>query len=227
MEGQEGIERQEGMQGQERSIEVDQLPQAVQETLQEDYEDWNASEAFLASDPEEGTFYKIKLENGEEGTKIVKISTDGEVIDEEDGDQYDTREQDGFEYTPVSFIPDNHKKQGKQGHQGQHGQHGMEAQQGTSVEIDQLPQAVQETLQEDYEDWRPADARLVTDPEEYEDGSFYKVRLNKTDDGEQETKIVKIASDGEVIDEEDLDDEGLFDGDDNNNENDNRRGRRY
>jgi methionyl-tRNA synthetase len=80
----------EGMQAQERAVEINQLPQAVQETLQEEYEDYEPTEAFLASDPEEGTFYKVKLNNTQEGeTKTVMISTDGEVIDEEDGEEFD------------------------------------------------------------------------------------------------------------------------------------------
>jgi hypothetical protein len=241
-------QRQGRMQGQERSIEVNQLPQAVKETLQEEYQDWTPAEAFLASDPEEGTFYKVKLNNTQEGeTKTVKISTDGEVIDEMEGEQSEGQKQkDGREYTPVSFVPDHHKGQGRQGRQGQegqhgrqgqegqHGQHGMEGQRsmdeyGRSIDVDQLPQAVQETLQEDYEEWRPTAARIVTDPEEYEEGSFYQVILNKTDEGEQENKIVKISTDGEVIDEEDLDEDGWFDGDEGlfDGDNDEPRDRRY
>ena len=189
---------------QERSIEVTDLPQPVQETLQEDYEDWRPTEAFLSSDPEEGTFYKVKVQNTEDAqeTKTLKIATDGEVIDEEEGERKDKQQhqQRDRQYAPAAQEQERGQQERGQQERGQ--QH---MQQEREVEITDLPRQVQETLNEDYEDWRPASAQLTSDPEEYEEGAFYKVKMNKTDNGEQKTKIVKIAMDGEVIDEEEVD----------------------
>jgi hypothetical protein len=188
---------------QERSIEVTDLPQPVQETLQEDYEDWRPTEAFLSSDPEEGTFYKVKVQNTEDAqeTKTLKIATDGEVIDEEEGERKDKQQhkQRDRQYAPAA----QEQERGQQERGQERGQQHM--QQERDVEITDLPRQVQETLNEDYEDWRPASAQLTSDPEEYDEGAFYKVKMNKTDNGEQKTKIVKIAMDGEVIDEEEVD----------------------
>jgi biotin-(acetyl-CoA carboxylase) ligase len=94
-------------------------------------------------------------------------------------------------------------RQGQQGQYGQQGQQHMQQRQERDVQVTQLPQAVQETLRDDYEDWRPSEAKIVTDTETHEEGAFYQVKLNKTDDGEQKTKVVMIANDGEVIDEKD------------------------
>lgn len=218
-ERQERHEQHEGMQQrQERDIEVTQLPQKIQETLRDDYEDWRPAEAAIVTDPEEheeGSFYQVKLnktENGEMETKVVMIDSDGEVIDEKDGEEFERetqqrRDHEGQregqrdrEYTPAQY---------QQERQQQERPEGM-ARQERDIELDELPQQVQETLREDYEEWRQTEAVIVTDPEEYEDGSFYQVTLNRTDNGERETKIVKIARDGEVIDEEDPDNDGWF-----------------
>jgi hypothetical protein len=82
---------------------------------------------------------------------------------------------------------------GNQGQQTQERTMGIE----NSVDIDGLPRSVQETLKEDYEDWSPVEAIIDSDPVE---GTFYKVKLEKAAEGE--TKTVKIALDGKVIDEE-------------------------
>jgi biotin-(acetyl-CoA carboxylase) ligase len=216
-----GQQHQEGhmQQRQERDIEITQLPQKVQETLRDDYEDWRPAEAAIVTDPEEheeGAFYQVKLnktENGEQETKVVMIDNDGEVIDEKDGEEFERETQQRHdreghqregqrdrEYTPAQYQQDRQQQERREGM----------ARQERDIELDELPQQVQETLREDYEEWRQTEAVIVTDPEEYEDGSFYKVTLNRTDNGERETKIVKIARDGEVIDEEDPDNDGWF-----------------
>jgi hypothetical protein len=94
-----GMERQEQQrhdrtEGQERYIEIDQLPQSVLTTLQEDYKDWNPSEAFIASDPESGAFYKVTLNKPAGGEiKIVKIAIDGAVLDEEEIEKENSRRE--------------------------------------------------------------------------------------------------------------------------------------
>ncbi len=90
--------------------------------------------------------------------------------------------------------------QEQEGQQQQQEQHQQEQTPERQIEVTDLPQPVQEKLQEDYEEWEPAEASIVTDAEQYEEGSFYKVKLNNAE--EQETKIVMITSDGEVLDEQ-------------------------
>jgi hypothetical protein len=65
-------------------------------------------------------------------------------------------------------------------------------------------------LRDDYKDWKPSEAKIVSDPETHEEGSFYQVKLNKTDkegnegkEGKEEARVVMISNDGEVIDEKD------------------------
>jgi hypothetical protein len=201
-------EQQQDRQMQERSIEITDLPQPVQETLQEDYEDYRATEAFLSSDPEEGTFYKVKVQNTEDAqeTKILKIATDGEVIDEEEFDETKQRrqyDQDGDrQYAPAAQERGQqergqHQQEGQRGQQ-QHGQQGQ-------LQVTDLPEDVQEKINDDYEDWRPVSVEKTSDFERHEEGTFYKVTLSKMDNGEQKHKVVNITTDGEVIDEEEID----------------------
>jgi hypothetical protein len=74
-----------GARDQERALDPDNLPAAVKEKIREDYKDWRPTEAFLATDPGEGMVYRVKLENDEEDEyKSIKITHDGEVLDQED-----------------------------------------------------------------------------------------------------------------------------------------------
>jgi hypothetical protein len=70
---------------QERSAATDSLPQQVESKLLQDFADWSPTGAHLATDPEQGTvYYIVKMHNVAQGqTKLVRISSHGEVIDEE------------------------------------------------------------------------------------------------------------------------------------------------
>jgi hypothetical protein len=202
-ERQDQERRQHDQHRQDRTAGIDQLPEAVKETLRDDYDDWRATEASRASDPdEEEPFFMIKLEHKEEvESKVVMINTDGEVIEEEEvmildqrrremdrnrehreGDRRDDRRRDreGRQYTPVVFI--------------------QERQQERSAPTDSLPQQVESTLMQDFGDWSPTQAHLATDPEQ--GTTYYIVKVHNVAEGE--TKIVRITSQGEVIDEEDI-----------------------
>ncbi len=226
---QERERQQEEMHRHERPVEITDLPQEVQEKLREDYEDWRPANAAIVTDPEEHeeAFYQVRMHDPEEQeTKIILITRDGEVLDEKDDDEglFDrdrdrddrrTPRRHGEEYTPAAH------QEGQQQQQQQR-QEGMDRQQ-RSVEVTDLPQEVQEKIREDYEEWRPVDAALVTDPEEHEE-TFYQVRLR--DQENEETKIVMITRDGEVLDEKD-DDEGLFEREEEEERDDRRRRRGY
>ena len=209
-----------GHQHQEKDVEITDLPRQVQETLRDDYEGWKATSAKVTSDTEEqeqGSFYKVtmnKTDNGERKTKIVKIAMDGEVIDEEEVDEEQQRmqkdKQRDRQYTPAAqqqergHMPERgHQERGQQ-HMQERGHQDM---QERDVEITDLPRQIQETLRNDFKDWKATSAQVTSDTEEHEQGSFYKVTMNKTDNGERKTKIVSLAMDGEVIDEEEADED--------------------
>ena len=66
---------------------MDQLPRAVKETLLKDYEEWTLTEVLLDKDPAEGIFHNVKLNSRAGGeTKSVKISSEGKVLEEVDGE---------------------------------------------------------------------------------------------------------------------------------------------
>ncbi len=218
-------EHQEGMDRHEQSIEVTDLPQEVQETLREDYEEFRAKDAALVTDPDEHeeSFYQVTLQDAEEQeTKIVMIARDGEVIDEKDDDNglfdwdNDNNDRDR-EYTPAAYQEQDPQHRRGERQERREGMHRQER----PVEITDLPQEVQEKLREEYEDFNATDAALVTDPDEH-DETFYQVKLK--DREEEESKIVMIARDGEILDEKD-DDEGLFDWDEDEDEDEERRRR--
>ncbi len=67
----------------ENTVEIDQLPEPVQETLERDYTGWNPAEAVVDRN-QDGTFYEVKMNNrARNETKTVRISVDGYVISEE------------------------------------------------------------------------------------------------------------------------------------------------
>jgi hypothetical protein len=189
--------RQGAMQDRPGTIQMGQLPQAVQETLQDNYEDWRASEASQATDPEEGSFYMIKLDNLEDNeSKIVMIDSEGDVIEEEDvmileqrhgiqreGEQRRDEPRRGErqgdrQYTPVVFEQDRREER--------------------SSPTDSLPQPVQSTLLDEFNDWSPTVAHIAVDPE---DGTYYyKIKMHNASQGE--TQVVRITSQGEVMDKE-------------------------
>ncbi len=202
-ERQDQQRRQHDQHRQDRTAGIDQLPEAVRETLRDDYDDWRATEASRTSDPdEEEPFFMVKLEHLEEAeSKVVMINNDGEVIEEEevmildhrrrqmdrdrdrDHDQRrdeQRRDREGRQYTPVVFE--------------------QERQQERSSPTDSLPQQVESTLMQDFGDWSPTEAHLATDPEQ--GTTYYIVKVHNVAEGE--TKLVRISSHGEVIDEEDI-----------------------
>lgn len=74
---------QEGVEAREYSIDIDQLPDPVQETLERDYTAWNPTEATFDIN-KEGVYYKVQMNNrNKRESKTVKISGDGNVISEE------------------------------------------------------------------------------------------------------------------------------------------------
>ncbi len=80
-------ERQEQEHPQEELFGIDGLPQTVREALMEKYEDWVPVEAKIESDYEEGTFYEVLLTKADEDeAKLVKITREGEVIDEQEAE---------------------------------------------------------------------------------------------------------------------------------------------
>jgi hypothetical protein len=208
-------DRQGAMQDQPGTFQATQLPQAVQEKLQDDYEDWRVSEASQASDPEEGSFYMIKLDNLEDNeSKIVMIDGEGDVIEEEDilifeqrqgvqseGEQHrdeprrDERQRDR-QFTPVVLEQDRREE--------------------SSARTDSLPQPVQASLLNEFSDWSPTIAHLAADPE---DGTYYyKIKMHNASQGE--TQVVRITSQGEVIDKESISPLGDIDDADRGRRND-------
>jgi hypothetical protein len=213
-------ERQERMQRQQESAQIDQLPQAVRETLQDDYEDWQPVKASRATDPEEGEFYMIKLDHREDHeSKIVMVDDEGDVIEEEevmmlrqheglhqrreempgrDDGQHRDDQQGGRQYTPAVYEQERRVERER------------------SSPTDSLPQPVEATLMDDFDDWSPTEAHLATDPEDQT--VYYIIKMHNA--GEGDTKIVRISSDGEVIDEQKinpLDNIGDLDDNDNGN----------
>jgi hypothetical protein len=72
----------------QHNIKMDQLPWAVQETLMKEFKEWTPSEVLLDRDPSEGVFYEVKLNRRTGGgTKTVKISSEGKVLEETDGER--------------------------------------------------------------------------------------------------------------------------------------------
>ncbi len=201
----------------ERTMEIDGLPQTVRDTLKSEYGDWIPVEASLESDPEEGTVYRVKLHDADnEEAKIVTMTRLGEIIEEEDAeiredeDEYDRDLQRGRQESDGTEEQQDHGERNREQHmhhgenrqdQHMHHEHGRRGamDQARSLDPDSLPEEVQETLREDYADWRPSEAFLVTDPEE---GTVYRVKIEKTE--EEESRILKITHDGEVLDEEEV-----------------------
>jgi hypothetical protein len=212
----------------DRAQGVDQLPQAVQETLRDDYEDYRATEASRTSDPnEDEPFFMVKLISQEEDepNKVVMINNDGEVIEEEeimirehrrdyDRDQQrrdDQRRGDGQ-------IFDDQRRDGQRDDQQRDGQRREDDQQRDregrqytpvsfvqddrrqeqSAATDSLPQQVESKLMQDFADWSPTEAHLATDPER--GTTYYIVKMHNVAEGQ--TKLVRITGHGEVIDEE-------------------------
>jgi hypothetical protein len=67
----------------ENMIDIDQLPEPVRETLEQEYSGWKPSEATVDRN-KDGTFYEIKMNNREKDEiKTITISDDGDVISEE------------------------------------------------------------------------------------------------------------------------------------------------
>jgi hypothetical protein len=67
----------------ENTVEIDQLPEPVQETLERDYTGWNPAEATVDRN-QDGIFYEVKMNNRTRNeTKTVRITIDGFVISEE------------------------------------------------------------------------------------------------------------------------------------------------
>ncbi len=60
-------------------VEVDQLPQAVKNTLEgDDYKGWTIDSAYKVN-KDGNEFYKVKLTKGSD-TKVVKLDKDGKVV---------------------------------------------------------------------------------------------------------------------------------------------------
>jgi hypothetical protein len=83
----------DGARDQARALDPDNLPDSVKDKIREDYKDWRPSEAFMETDPREGLVYKVKLENEEDEYKVLKITHDGEVLDEEDVGKHEDEER--------------------------------------------------------------------------------------------------------------------------------------
>jgi hypothetical protein len=211
-------ERQDLPEGDDRTMEIDGLPQTVRDTLKSEYGDWIPVEASLESDPEQGTVYRVKLHDaGNEEAKIVTMTRLGEIIEEEDAeirddeDEYDRDLQRGRQESEGTEEQQDHGERNREQHmhhgENHHGQHMQQHEHGQrgamdqarSLDPDNLPEEIQETLREDYADWRPSEAFMVTDPEE---GTVYRVKIEKTE--EEESRILKITHDGEVLDEEEV-----------------------
>jgi hypothetical protein len=86
-EGQEKEGQEKEHPDQEELFGIDGLPQTVREALMENYEDWVPVEAKIETDEEEGTFYEVLLTKADEDeAKLVKITREGEVLDEQEAD---------------------------------------------------------------------------------------------------------------------------------------------
>ncbi len=76
-------------------IDIDHLPEAVLTRLEQDYEGWNLLEAIIENNGEE-IFYEVELINKEKDkTKIIKLTSDGTVIGEEDRKRDDEHRNNG------------------------------------------------------------------------------------------------------------------------------------
>jgi hypothetical protein len=103
-QGQEGQGQEFDPETQDREeiFGIDGLPQTVREALMDEYGDWVPVEASIKTDEEEGTFYQVLLTRGDDKSeaKIVSVTREGEVIDEQEVDLEELEEEKQKELEP-------------------------------------------------------------------------------------------------------------------------------
>ena len=177
-QGTQGVQQQDS-----EDIEVDQLPQAIQNRVQREFRGANIESAERTRTQDGETLYKVKIDTQDQGEVTKKFHSDGrEYQDEDHGDQRPGRE---YQRGPQVQEPAQQQDQRREGeHRTPRQTRQQRTQQqadqfqhlgdGEEVEMENLPRAVQDKLRQDFgEDNIESVERVRT-----EDGlTLYKVTV--------------------------------------------------
>lgn len=193
---------QQGKQGDTDEIETDELPQAIQNRVRADFEDADIESAYREVTEDGEMVYKVKLDTPDKGEVTKTFRADGREYEKGDakkgmqpGQQHRDRDDD---MQPGELHQQHHNQDdATRGMQQTGRQLQGKERHSEEIETDELPQAIQTRVRNDYKDAELESAhREVT-----EDGEMiYKVKLNTTDKGEV-TKSFRI--DGREFEEGD------------------------